>query len=220
VQIPGADAAELVGYVVMHREKGGTGPRVVLDMSGLRALEIDPETPVPTSDAQRLTGELVARAREEFQLLAAAERVETVNQSAGRAQARLTRLVAKHFILSAQTYRGETSFARQLNILDEITKERAELRLPRMPVDQLRLVSGVPFSIPLPATGTEMHFDAPRPLLKAAVDLAAREADALHRRRAEVTTDHAGPRSPQCGTGEGLLWHSCATSPSLASGVV
>jgi hypothetical protein len=58
-----------------------------------------------------------------------------------------------------------------------------------MPVDQLRSLSGVPFMIPLPAAGGEMHFDAPHPLLKAAVDLAAREADALHQRRADVTTE-------------------------------
>jgi hypothetical protein len=34
-----------------------------------------------------------------------------------------------------------------------------------------------------------MHYDAPRPLLKAAADLAAREAAALPRRQAETTTE-------------------------------
>jgi hypothetical protein len=58
-----------------------------------------------------------------------------------------------------------------------------------MPVDQLGAISGVPFAIQLPAAGGETHYDAPRPLLKAAVDLAAREADALHRGRANVTTE-------------------------------
>ena len=58
-----------------------------------------------------------------------------------------------------------------------------------MPVDQLRPITGVPFMMRLPASGNEVPFDAPRPLLKAAVDLAAREADALHLRRATVTTE-------------------------------
>jgi hypothetical protein len=58
-----------------------------------------------------------------------------------------------------------------------------------MPVDQLSSLTGVPFAIRLPASGSEMSFDASRPLLKAAVDLAAREADALHQRRADVTTE-------------------------------
>jgi hypothetical protein len=104
---------------------------------------------------------------------------------------RLTHLVAKHFILSAQrAHRGEANFARQLAVLDDIVENSAEQRLPRMPVDQLRSVIGiVPFTIPLPASGNEVPFDAPRPLLKAAVDLAAREADALHQRRADVTTE-------------------------------
>jgi len=84
--------------------------------------------------------------------------------------------------------RGEANFARQLAILDELAEDRAELRLPRMPVDQLRSLPGVPFEIRLPASGTETHYDAPRPLLKAAVDLAAREAATLHRRQADITT--------------------------------
>jgi hypothetical protein len=190
VPIPGAAAGELIGYLVMRRGKDGATPHAVFDMSGLDGLEIDADTPVPASAVDRLRAEFVARAREEFRLLAAAERIEKANEAAGRAQARLTRLVAKYFILCAQrAHRGETSFARQLAVLDEIAKERVELRLPGMPVDQLRSLSGVPFSIRLPAAGNEMHFDAPRPLLKAAADLAAREADALHRRRAEVTTE-------------------------------
>ena len=47
-----------------------------------------------------------------------------------------------------------------------------------MPVDQLRSITGVPFAIRLPAAGDEVAFDAPCPLLKVAIDLAAREADA------------------------------------------
>ena len=58
-----------------------------------------------------------------------------------------------------------------------------------MPADQLRAISGVPFAIQLPTAGSETHYDAPRPLFKAAVDLAAREADAFHRGRANVTTE-------------------------------
>jgi hypothetical protein len=85
--------------------------------------------------------------------------------------------------------RSDTNFARQLAILDELAEDRAELRLPRMPVDQLRSLDGVPFAIRLPAAGNDLPFDAPRPLLKAAVDLAAREAAALHRRQADVTTE-------------------------------
>src|SRR5262249_4909661 len=38
-------------------------------------------------------------------------------------------------------------------------------------------------------TSNEIPFDAPRPLLKAAVDLAAREADALHLPKASITTE-------------------------------
>jgi hypothetical protein len=165
-------------------------PCVVLDMRALEDLDIDAETPVPTSAIENLTAQLAARARDEFRVLAAATRIEEANEKAGRVQLRLTHLVAKHFILSAQrAHRGEANFARQLAVLDDIVKNSAEQRLPRMPVDQLRSLTGVPFAIPLPASGNEISFDAPRPLLKAAVDIAAREADALHRRRADVTTE-------------------------------
>jgi hypothetical protein len=85
--------------------------------------------------------------------------------------------------------RSDANFARQLAILDELVEDRAELRLPRMPVDQLRSLSGGPFEIRFPAAATDIPLDAPRPLLKAPVDLAAREAAALHRRQADITTE-------------------------------
>jgi superfamily II DNA or RNA helicase len=191
VSIPGTDDAELVGYVAMCRVKNGEPtPRVFLDMSDLDDFAVEGEVPVPATAVEELRERLRALARDEFGLLAAAPRIEAANETAGRAQGRLTRLVAKHFILSMQAARrGETNFARQLAVLDELAEDRAELRLPRMPVDQLRSLSGVPFEIRLPAAGTDVPLDAPRPLLKAAVDLAAREAAALHRRQADITTE-------------------------------
>jgi hypothetical protein len=191
VTIPGADNAELVGYAVMRRDKDGpVTPCIALDMWGLEDLDIDAEATVPIPAIESLTAQLTARARDELRVLAAATRIEETNEKAGRAQLRLTHLVAKHFILSVQrAHRGEANFARQLTILNEIVESSAEKRLPRMPVDQLRSITGVPFAIRLPAAGDEVAFDAPRPLLKAAVDLAAREADALHRRRADVTSE-------------------------------
>jgi hypothetical protein len=193
VPVSGDDGAELVGYLAMCRDEGGTvTPRALLDMSGLDGLDLDAETPVPPAAIEDLRERLHALARTEFGLLGAATRIEQANEAAGKAQNRLTRLVAKHFILSMQAARrGEANFARQFDILDELAEERPELRLPRMPVDQLCSLSGagVPFVIRLPAAGNDVPYDTPRPLLKAAVDLAAREAAALHRRRAEVTTE-------------------------------
>jgi hypothetical protein len=191
VPIPGAENAELVGYVVMRRDDDGVvTPYLALDMRGLEDLDIDAEKPVPMSAIESFTAELTTRARDEFRVLAAARRIEEANEKAGRAQLRLTHLVARHFILSVQrAHRGEPNFARQLPILDEIVESSPEQRLPRIPVDQLRSIAGVPFAIRLPVAGDEMPFDAPRPLLKAAVDLAAREADALHRRRTDVSTE-------------------------------
>jgi hypothetical protein len=193
VPIPGAEGAELVGYVVMVRdEDGSVRPVVVLGMSDLDELVIEAETAVPMAAVESLTDQLTARAKEEFRVLAAAGRIEEMNLRAKRAQTRLTHLVAKHLILSVQSARrGEANFARQLSILDEIVETTAEQRLPRMPVDELRPIieAGVPFAFRLPAGSPELPVNAPRPLLKAAVDLAAREAEALHRGKAAATTD-------------------------------
>jgi hypothetical protein len=191
VSIPGIDDAELVGYVAMCRMKNGEPThRVFLEMTDLENLSVEGEVPVPPAAIEDLHERLRAVARNEFGLLEAVPRIEAANETAGRAQGRLTRLVAKHFILSMQAARrSDTNFARQLAILDELAEDRAELRLPRMPVDQLRSLDGVPFAIRLPAAGNDLPFDAPRPLLKAAVDLAAREAAALHRRQADITTE-------------------------------
>jgi len=191
VPIPDANGAQFVGYVVMKRDETGAGaPRIVLDIASLEDLAIEEDTPVPASAVEELTAKLAARARDEFRVLAAAGRIEEANQKAARAQFRLTHLVAKHFILSVQrAHRGETNWSRQLKVLEEILETGPEKRVPRIPVDQLRSITGVPFAIHLPASGNETPFDAPRPLLKAAIDLAAREAAALHRRRADVTTE-------------------------------
>jgi hypothetical protein len=191
VPISGAEGAELVGYIVMNRSKDGTiAPHAVLDMADLESLAIDEDTPVPVAAAERLEAQLSARARDDFRVLTAAQRIEEANRKAARAQFRLTHLVAKNFILSVQgAHRGEANWSRQLRVLEEILETGPEKRLPRMPVDELRLITGVPFAIRLPASGDEVPFDAPRTLLKAAVDLAAREAAALHRSRADVTTE-------------------------------
>jgi hypothetical protein len=191
VPVPGTDDAESVGYVAMCRGKdGAVTPQVLPDMSGLNGLDLDAQAPVPIAAIEDLRDRLRASARNDFGLLAAVARIEETNEAAGRAQEHLTRLVAKHFILSVQrARRAEANFARQLTILDELVETRPEQRLPRMPVDQLRSFSGVPFVIRLPAAGNEVPFDASRPLLKAAVDLAAREAAALHLRQADITTE-------------------------------
>jgi hypothetical protein len=191
VPIPGAVGAELVGYVVMRRgTDGAAAPHAVFDMRGVDEIDFDVDTPVPAAAVETLAAELAQRARDEFWVLAAARDIEDVNERAGRAQLRLTHLVARHFIMSVQrVHRGEANFARQLSVLEEIVERSPEQRLSRLPVDQLRSISGVPFSIQPPAAGNEMHFDAPRPLLKAAVDLAARQAAALHRRQADITTE-------------------------------
>jgi superfamily II DNA or RNA helicase len=188
---PVAGSAELVGYVVMRRDADGTAtPHFVFDMRGIDETDFDVDTPVPEAAVETLAAELAWRARDEFRVLAAARDIEDINERAGRAQLKLTHLVARHFILSVQrAHRGEANFARQLSVLDEVVERSPEQRLSRLPVDQLRSISGVPFSIQSPAAGNEMHFDAPRPLLKAAVDLAAREAAALHRRQADITTE-------------------------------
>ncbi len=191
VPIPATDGAELVGYVVMRRDQHGVvAPYVILSFRAIEGIDIDAEAPVPAAAVESLTAGLAARAREEFRVLAAARTIEELNEKAAHAQRRPTYLVAKSFVLSVQrAHRGEANFARQLAVLDEIVERSAEQRLARLPVDQLLSVKGVPFQIQLPAAGSETHYDAPRPLLRAAVDLAAGEADALHRRPAEVTTE-------------------------------
>jgi hypothetical protein len=193
VPIPATEGAELVGYVVMARAKSASvAPTVVTDMSSLQDLIIEAETVVPADAIEKLTAQLAEVAKDEFRVFAAAARIEEINEKAARAQTRFAHLVARHFILSVQrAHRGEASFARQLSVLDDIVENGAVCRLPRMPVDDLRSImdGGVPFTIPLPIGSREVAFDAPRPLLKAAVDLAARKAEALHQGRASVTTD-------------------------------
>jgi hypothetical protein len=198
VPIPGSDKAELVGYLVMRRDENGTvTPRAVLDMRGIEDLVVDAETPVPVMAIESFSNQLAAIVRDEFRVFAAAHRIEDINEKAGRAQMPLTHLVAKEFILPTQrAYRGEANFSKQLDILDEIVETRPEQRLPRMPVDKLRSIAtaGVPFALRLSASGDKVPFGAPHPLLKAAVDLAAREADALHRPKASVTTEQVRGR--------------------------
>jgi hypothetical protein len=85
---------------------------------------------VPISAIENLTGQLAARARDEFRVLAAATRVKGTNEKAGRAQVRLTHLVAKHFILSVQrAHRGEANFVRQQGGLMNAALVKQSMRL-------------------------------------------------------------------------------------------
>lgn len=191
--IPGTDRAERVGYAIMRRDENGQiVPALVFDMSAVADLVIDADAPVPAEAIEILRHILSTGVREEFRLLAAASRIKEMNEKAARAQTRLAHVVAKHFILSVQrAHRGDANFARQLAVLDNIVEGCNEQRLPRMLVNELRTTSeaGVPFVFRLPAGASELPLNVPRPLLKAAVDLAARQADALHQGRAAVTTE-------------------------------
>jgi superfamily II DNA or RNA helicase len=91
VPIPGADGAELVGYVAMRRDRDGAATlHFALAMSALDDLEIDAETPVPPAAIEALEAELAARARVEFAVLNAARGIEEANERVGHAQSRLT----------------------------------------------------------------------------------------------------------------------------------
>ena len=117
------------GKVSQHRAKAGHWLADVAHVAALR----------------RAAGETSAGATGKARCVAVAG-IEEANERA--AQFLLTHRAARHFILSVQrAHRGQPNFSRQPDVLDEIVDKTAEQRLPRMPVDRLRSIVGVPFAI-------------------------------------------------------------------------
>jgi hypothetical protein len=190
---------ELIGYAVATVGSDGVrATRLVTTWHELANLVIDEDAVLDETAVAALRQQLAALARREYEKRHAVARIEELNEAAGHSQQVLDCLVA-HGLLWFRRAVGQAyeRFWPELVAVDELLREREEMRITGIPSQLARQLSGLLFEPILPTVGEEGYIDAPRILLLCALDAAARLADSLHVAKAELSLDEVLKRLRQ-----------------------
>jgi hypothetical protein len=181
---------EMVGFAVATRtESGAKVVRLVTAYADLEDLSLDETATLQDNDVKALQSRLERIAGEEFSQADTLRRVEQVNEAAGRSQALLSLLIAKGLLEGRQRLgMGLPSFPQEIAAITERIEQTPVLRVTSLSTQVAKRLVDPLFEMRIPAMQPEMHVDAPKPLLRAAVDAAWRAADALHMRRSGLST--------------------------------
>ncbi len=192
---PGLDL-EYVAFVVAVREAGAPALRLVTDLDGLAALDLDEAATVTPADAAPFHAQLQALAAAEYRLTAHVDQVEADNQRSGRAQAALALGSAYGLLRSRQKTGGsDPNFWKELDACRQLVSERTAqsggLIVHGVPSAYDAFATAwVPFAVKKKISEDSYWVDrAPAPLLHAALDAAARVGDGIKKKKAEVSTD-------------------------------
>jgi superfamily II DNA or RNA helicase len=191
-------ALEYVAYVAATKDTEGGALRLVTDLGGLAGLDLDESATVCEADAEPFLARLQALADAEFRLTTHVANVEADNQQSGRAQAALALGTAYGFIAGRQKLgSADANFWKELDACRRLVAERTAQggvftvhRVPNV-YDQVA-TAFVPFDVRRKISDDSFWVDsASAPLLNAALDAAARVADGIKKKKAELTTDLA-----------------------------
>jgi len=187
VQIPDFSAA-LVGYAVAQiNDEGISDTRLVRSPQDLRNLRIDENRVLSDTDMAPLRRALKETIRKEFDAARSVDRLEKLNQEAGRSQLLLDLFVAKDLLHGVQIGEGSDQlFWRMIPRIEDNCRDREMIRA-RIPIDYARGLSGLLFGLTLPTTGEYAYVDAPQALLTTAIEGACRLASGKKIKRAELT---------------------------------
>lgn len=181
---------ELVGFAVATRtDSGERTVRLVTAYDELEDLLLDETATLQDGDVEALQSRLEQIAEQEFSQVQTLRRVEQINESLGRSQALLSLMVAKGLLEGRQRLgMGLSSFPQEMAAIMERVEQTPLLRVAGLSAQMAKVLVDPLFEMHIPAVQPEMHLDAPRPLLLAAVDTAWRAAASLHVRRSELST--------------------------------
>jgi hypothetical protein len=189
VTAPGI-AATMVGFAVAARTGSETTTvKLITAYDELQGLILDETAILQDSDVEALRNRLQGLAEQEFSQTQTLRWVEELNEKVGRSQLLLSLMVAKGLLEGRQRLgMGLSSFPQEMAAITERVEETPVLRVTGLSTQIAKTLVHPLFEMGIPAMQPEMHLDAPRPLLLAAVDAMWRAANALHGRRSELST--------------------------------
>lgn len=180
---------EMVAYAVACLDKDGNPVvRLISSWSDLENLTLDEEAEVADVDLEPLRKEFHNKVRDEFEPTRAVKRLEEYNRQAGRAQ-RLVSLLAIHHLIPPIGYTEDDNFYTLVRShLDLLIEERDQILITDLPVETLRVIQqDLLFDLSLPSVGDKTTLTLPIPFVSAAVDLGCRIADAMKKKKSELT---------------------------------
>ncbi|MGI6359094.1 MAG: helicase-related protein [Bacillota bacterium] len=191
VAAPGMPGLTVVGYAAAIRERSLVSVRLVTKMSELMGVELAEEVELSESDLDPLRQVLVALARKEFELAAAAHRIERDNIRSGKAQEMLSHLVA-WALLQEKDNSGskETRYSNVRRELEARLNEGRPLRAYTLPSRLLRPVKErILFKCEVPAVGERASMAVPPCLSTSALDTVSRLVENMER-KSELRLHH------------------------------
>ena len=186
--VPEVDAEAVAYAAACLNEDGDSMLRLVSSWGDLDGLTLDEGKAVAEMDLEPLKQQLHDKVRDEFEPTRAVKRLEESNRQAARAQ-RLISLLAIHDLIMPVGYTEDDNFYTVLrNHLDRLIEERDQLLITDLSVRTLKAIEqDLLFDVSLPSVGERTTLTLPIHFVSAAVDLGCRLADAMKKRRSELT---------------------------------
>jgi SNF2 family DNA or RNA helicase len=189
LQVPVEDFdTERVAYVVAVANSPEEPLRLVTGYADLAGLVLDPEREITDQDVEALLGELKRLADAELDPVRAVTRVHRINEEAAAAERWLATAIAAYYLEQRAKLTGEDGFWPVIKDIDDQLLRKTTLTAQLSPLDGLRKIKPkLLFEVTAPELGESGHIEAPRLLLKAAVDTACRIAEGTRQKKSDLT---------------------------------
>lgn len=196
MRLPGGPAPKVAYAVASFDKTGRSTCRLVTRYSELKDLVIDEERAVTDAEAVLMEKELEQMADEEFRVHVAIPKIEALAGKAALSQKLLNLLVMVGLMRDRQKIgSGQVLFWQEVAAIEEGYKERKSLRIRNLPTASVKKLSCLLFRVEVPTSGETSHVDASPILLRSALDAICREANAMKKKKSELTTDEVLARA-------------------------
>lgn len=182
---------EGVGYAVgTLDEEDKTACRLVASCSDLVDISIHEEAMLTDEDVAAPLQSLRKRFEEDLKVHRVMPQIERENERAARSQVLLNFLIIRGLMMDRKMLgKGQALFWREIESIEEDYKDRESMRIRHIPSSIAGKLSGLLLDVSITHAGEDTYVDTPQVFLKAAVEAACREADAMRRKKSDLLTD-------------------------------
>ena len=186
--VPDLDVVVVAYAAAGTDEKGSPEVRLITSWQDLNGFRLNESVELSETELSPVREQLYDRVSREFDPTRAVPRLAKQNERAGRAQ-RIMNLLTIRKLLPPPGYTDADNFWTAVKErLDPLVAERKRLMVTDMPVSILAgLKDELPYDLDLPRVGEKTIVTLPIYAIAAAVDAGCRMADAMRKRRADIT---------------------------------
>ncbi len=181
----------VVGYVVATGDgEGGTRCRLITSFGQLEGLELDEAPPVTDDHVREAREELQALAREDLHVHLRFPSLEQKSREAAGTQKVVNFLIARWLLGQRKSAeQDKLLFWKEMEGIEAECRKQASLRIRGVPMRLARKLENSMVDVHLPASGDTTYMDVTGPFIRVALEALCREADAMKKKKSELTTD-------------------------------